>query len=61
MSTFIRLLEEEKMSFCAPKLTPLLRTQNRIMRLQLTAMEDVFAAVSAPWPNGPGAGPRKAA
>ena len=45
----LRLLNEEKNAFYAPKLVPLLRSQNRLMRLPLTAMEDVFSAMTVRW------------
>lgn len=60
MSAFQRLLEEEKQSFCHPTVTPLVRSQNRLWRLPLTAMEDVMSAVSANWQRHVGS-PRKAA
>lgn len=44
MSNFLRLLEEEQMSFCAPRVTPFIRSQNRLWRLPLTALELMFAA-----------------
>jgi len=46
---FLRLLDDEKNTFYAPKLVPLLRSQNRLMRLPLTAIEDIFSAVAAQW------------
>jgi len=49
MNAFLRLLEEEKEHFCAPRVTPFVRSQNRLWRLPLTAMEDVVSAVSASW------------
>jgi maltooligosyltrehalose synthase len=49
MHTFLALLEREKSSFCAPRVTPLVRSQNRIWRLPLTAMEDMLCAMSANW------------
>ncbi|MCK0510810.1 hypothetical protein [Aromatoleum buckelii] len=49
MNAFLRLLEEEKERFCAPCVTPFVRSQNRLWRLPLTAMEDVVSAVSASW------------
>jgi len=60
MSGFLRLLGEERDSFCAPRVTPLVRTQNRIWRLPLTAMEDVFSAFSANWQRH-GTTPRRVA
>jgi hypothetical protein len=49
MDVFQRLLAEEKDSFCAPRVTPLVRSQNRMLRLPLIAMEDMFCALSANW------------
>ncbi len=46
---FLRLLNEEKNAFYAPKLVPLLRSHNRILRLPLTAMEDMLTAVAVRW------------
>ncbi|MBW7860526.1 MAG: hypothetical protein H3C33_05445 [Rhodocyclaceae bacterium] len=60
MEIFLASLEAEQCTLCTPRVTPLLRSQNRIWRLPLTAMEDVLSAVSAGWPRPP-ADPRKAA
>lgn len=60
MDTFIRLLEEEQSTLCAPQVMPLVRSQNRMWRLPLLAMEDVFAALHAHWQRSTGF-PRKAA
>ena len=60
MNTFQRLLEEERSTLCAPRVTPLVRSQNRLWRLPLTAMEDVLSVVSANWHRHSG-GPRRAA
>lgn len=60
INCFQRLLEEERGSFCSPRVTPFVRSQNRIWRLPLIAMEDMFSAFSANWQRNPGA-PRKAA
>lgn len=60
MSAFQRLLENERATFCAPRVTPIVRCQNRIWRLPLTAMEDMFSVFSANWQRQAGA-PRKAA
>lgn len=49
MHCFHELLEREQRSLCAPDVTSLLRTQNRLWGLPLTAMEDVFTAVSVNW------------
>ncbi len=49
MHGFLELLEQERSSLCAPRVTPFVRTQNRIWRLPLTAMEDMLSAVSANW------------
>lgn len=60
MDGFVRLLEEEQSTLCTPQVTPLVRTQNRMWRLPLLAMEDVFAAFHAHWQRSTGY-PRKAA
>ncbi len=49
MNNFLRLLEAEQGSYCSPRVTPLVRSQNRIWRLPLIAMEDVYSAMSAHW------------
>ena len=49
MSEFLRLLEEEKTTLCAPQVTPFVRSQNRMWRLPLIAMEDMISAASANW------------
>ncbi|THF61574.1 hypothetical protein [Pseudothauera rhizosphaerae] len=49
MANFQRLLEEEQDTLCAPRVTPLVRSQNRMLRLPLTAMEDVLCAFAASW------------
>lgn len=49
MDHFIRLLKEERSTLCAPRVVPYVRAQNRMWRLPLLAMEDVFAALHAQW------------
>ena len=49
MSIFLRLLDEERGSFCLPRMTLLVRSQNRLWRLPLTAMEDIIAAIRTRW------------
>lgn len=49
MTHFQHLLAEEQATFCAPRVTPLVRSQNRMWRLPLIAMEDVFSAIAANW------------
>lgn len=49
MNQFLRLLEEDHATLCAPRVTPLVRSQRRVMRLPLIAMEDFFTAVHANW------------
>ncbi len=44
MSRFLKLLEDEQSSFCSPHVTPLVRSQNRLLRLPLTALEFMFSA-----------------
>lgn len=49
MDHFQRLLKEERNTLCAPQMLPYVRSQNRMWRLPLLAMEDVFTAISANW------------
>jgi hypothetical protein len=49
MGHFQRLLAAERSSLCVPCVTPLVRSQNRMWRLPLIAMEDVFSAIVANW------------
>ena len=49
MDHFVRLLEEERSTLCAPRMLSYVRTQNRMMRLPLLAMEDLFSAFHANW------------
>lgn len=44
MSNFLRLLEEEQTTFCAPRMTPYIRSQNRLWRLPLIALELMVSA-----------------
>lgn len=44
MNIFLKLLEEEQSSFCSPYVTPLVRSQNRLLRLPLTALEFMCSA-----------------
>lgn len=44
MSNFLRLLEDEQTTFCAPRMTPYIRTQNRLWRLPLIALELMVSA-----------------
>ena len=60
MNNFLRLLEEEQGSFCTARVTPLVRSQNRLLRLPLTAMEDFYSAVAANWQRALNS-PRRAA
>lgn len=60
MDHFHRLLEKESATSCVPRVTPLVRSQCRMWRLPLTAMEDMVSAISASWLRALGA-PRKAA
>ena len=46
---FLRLLAQEKSKNCAPRVTPLIRSQHHIWRLPLIAMEDVVTAFSIEW------------
>ncbi|THF63603.1 hypothetical protein E6C76_13475 [Pseudothauera nasutitermitis] len=49
MTHFQRLLEEERDTLCAPQVTALVRSQNRMWRLPLIAMEDMCSAINANW------------
>ncbi|MBS0543801.1 MAG: hypothetical protein JSR40_08715 [Proteobacteria bacterium] len=60
MSHFQRLLEEDKASLCAPRVTPLVQSQRRMLRLPLIALEDFVTAMGANWQRTNGF-PRKAA
>lgn len=63
MNRFLQLLDEEQNTLCTPRVTPFVRSQNRLWSLPLTAMEDVVTAVSAAsasWQRNYGF-PRKAA
>ena len=44
MDHLVRLLEEERTTLCAPRVQSYVRTQNRMWRLPLIAMEDLFSA-----------------
>ncbi|MBR0566426.1 hypothetical protein J5J83_09890 [Azoarcus sp. L1K30] len=58
---FLDLLEAEKTTLCSPCVTPILRSQQRMWNMPLTAMEDMFKAMSANWQRQVGIEPRKAA
>lgn len=60
MHVFRSLLDEEQSSLCAPRVTPLLRTQSRIWRLPLNAMEDMCVAMAANWQRQTQSGRRAA-
>ncbi|MBI1905136.1 MAG: hypothetical protein HYS20_02685 [Rhodocyclales bacterium] len=60
MRAFLELLALEPRTLCAPGVAPMLRQQNRVWRLPLTAMEDVMCAVASSWQRQTGF-PRKAA
>ncbi|HRQ58521.1 MAG TPA: hypothetical protein PLN31_13985 [Azoarcus taiwanensis] len=60
MNTFRTLLGEERSTLCTPSVSPFVRTQNRIWRLPLNAMEDMCVALAANWQKQIGE-PRKAA
>lgn len=46
---FRSLLERESASLCAPRVTPLLRKQNRLWSMPFHAMEDVALATARNW------------
>ncbi|TAH50114.1 MAG: hypothetical protein EYC67_03335 [Betaproteobacteria bacterium] len=49
MSHFLRLLDEDEATLCAPRVTPLVRSQRRMLRLPFIAMEDFFTVMRANW------------
>ncbi|MDX9698485.1 MAG: hypothetical protein RBT55_02825 [Rhodocyclaceae bacterium] len=51
MNIFRELLEEERASFCAPSVTPLIRSQSRLVTVSLNALETMMCA-SANWYRG---------
>ena len=61
MDHLVRLLEEERITLCAPRVQSYVRSQNRMWRLPLIAMEDLFSAFHASWQRQHGADHRRAA
>ena len=51
MNIFRELLEEERASFCALSVTPLIRSQSRLVTVSLNALETMMCA-SANWYRG---------
>lgn len=49
MDEFRRLLADEQATLCAPQGTPILRSQLRVWRLPLLALEDMIHVVAANW------------
>lgn len=49
MDEFRRLLEAEQATLCAPQGTPIVRSQIRVWRLPLQALEDMIHVVAANW------------
>lgn len=47
MNHFITLLEKERNTLCTPHVLPIVRSQNRIWRLSLLALEDWLTATRA--------------
>lgn len=47
MDNFVALLAKERNTLCAPQMLPMVRSQNRIWRLSLLALEDLFSAMRA--------------
>ncbi|AWI77288.1 MAG: hypothetical protein C0607_04330 [Azoarcus sp.] len=58
---FLNLLDAEKETLCTPCVTPILRSQQRMWNMPLTAMEDMFKAMSANWQRQTEIKPQKAA
>jgi hypothetical protein len=46
---FRTLLAAEQASHCAPRVIPLVRLNNQILRLPLQVLEDIVSNVSAQW------------
>lgn len=61
MDHFVRLLEQERSTLCAPPMQSYVRTHNRMWRLPLLAMEDLFSAFHANWQRQHGRDTRRAA
>jgi hypothetical protein len=49
MDEFRRLLADEQATWCTPLGAPILRSQIRVWRLPLLALEDMIHAVAANW------------
>lgn len=49
MGHFACLLENERSTLCTPQVVPFVRSQSRMWRLPLLAMEDLFAAFQESW------------
>lgn len=49
MDEFRRLLAAEQATLCTPQGTPILRSQIRVWRLPLLALEDMIHVVAANW------------
>lgn len=49
MNTLQRLLDEERYTLCEPRVTSFVRTQARLWRLSLTAMEDMITSITTNW------------
>lgn len=49
MDGFTRLIEKERDTACTPRMLPFVRSNNRLWRLPLLAMEDIFVAFHANW------------
>jgi maltooligosyltrehalose synthase len=60
LDNFLALLEQERNTLCSPQVVPFVRSHNRLWRLPLLAMEDVFTTLHVNWQRHSGA-PRKAA
>lgn len=49
MHSFQDLLAREERTLCEPDVTPFLRSQNRLWRLPMNAIEDICIAMSSNW------------
>ena len=49
MDAFKVLIERERNTLCAPQVLPFVRSHNRMWRLPLLAMEDMFTVLRTNW------------
>lgn len=58
MDAFTALLERERNTLCAPQMMPFVRSHNRMWRLPLIAMEDMFTVIHTHWQRNMGGSSR---